>query len=623
MKKLIFILILSWVYSDTKAEGTAQLRPSSSDFGNVQVNDVNRPFALESNTDSLHRLYIHIKNTTEKIYFGFQPKDKTAGHGTFRIKNSAGTVVYNRTNVPVSAGAGYINSYDEAVAGPKIGGLPTGGYNPLSLTPTTTGDYYIEFTTTRSDAYHFDLFDITVVNASNQPIKGRVWSYAWDLNTQGQNNVFNGTMYVYTGDRYITSVYFNGIRPYGFVVSCNSKGTQNTGNEFNDRKSVSGNHTYPEYKVFLNIPDTSVYVPATIPTMIEDLKVIGSPITGSSVKFYLNMNKGGSTELFLDLDGIAGYQAGNLDVVLVKSIKAGGDTIVWDGKDAQGNYVAQAVTVGVTSRFATGVTHLPIYDAEFHPNGFIVNRITPNSSRASVYWDDTKFGGTVNFTGASGNNDGHNFPDTTDGYGNVRTINTWWNGYENDDLKSFSFTMDGTYTPLPVSLIYFSSLINGKDVVLEWETASESNNDYFEIQRSPNNSIWEICSKIKGAGTTTINTHYLYQDKHPLMGVSYYRLRQVDFNDVTDFSPSISVNINSRKANHSVIYPNPAINSITIESNINSIQFQIFSIDGTNQIQNLKIDTIDNNTIEIDIKKLVAGMYLLQINGDIHLFVKQ
>jgi len=621
MKTFVSILFVSWIFTNALAEGTAQLRPTSSDYGNVQVNDVGRPFALESNTDSLHRLYIHIKNSSEKIYFGFQPKDKTSGHGTFRIKDPSGTVVYARTNVPVAAGAGYINTYAEAVAGPKIAGFPSGGYSPLTLTPTITGDYYIEFTTTLGAAYHFDLFDITVVDNSNIPILGRLWSYAWDLNTQGALNTFNGTMYIYSNDKYITSVFLNGIQPWGFVVSCNSKGTKNTGNPATDRQSCAGNSTYPEFKVFLSKPDTTVYTQAIIPTMIEDLSVIGSPITGSPVKFYLNMNKGGTVELFLDLDGTLGYQAGNKDVVIVKTIKAGGDTIIWDGKDAQGTFVVQHVTVGVTSRFATGVTHLPIYDPEYNANGFIVNRITPNASRAAVYWDDSKFGGTVNFIGASGNNDGHNFPDTTGGYGNNRTINTWWNGFENDNLKSFSFTMDGTY--LPICISSFSSLINGSNVMLDWQTLSETNNNYFEIQRSSDGIIWEILATIKGANNSNYVINYNYIDRNPLKETSFYRLKQVDNNGISTYTIILSV---SFKIQNRIIkiYPNPAIDNITIDIGKNNIEsIQLINSTGIDVYNSIYKNRINLNSFSLDISILASGFYIFKINGDANIFIKQ
>ena len=62
---------------------------------------------------------------------------------------------------------------------------------------------------------------------------------------------------------------------------------------------MAGNSTYPEFKLFLNLPDISVYEIADPPTMIEDLKVLGSPLAEHDVLFYLNMNKAGTIEIFL------------------------------------------------------------------------------------------------------------------------------------------------------------------------------------------------------------------------------------------------------------------------------------------------------------------------------------
>jgi hypothetical protein len=626
MIRSISILFFIGLVNNLFAEGTKQLRPTSADFGNVEINDQYRPFALESNTDSLHRLYIHVKSTSEKIYFGFQPQNKTLGTGTFRIKDASGTVVYARTSVPVATGAGYIENYAEAVAGPKIGGSPAGGYNPLSFSPATTGDFYIEFTTTlgAGTTYHFDLFDITVVDVSNQPINGRLWSYAWDFSTQGGNNQFNSTMYVYTADKYTTSIFFNGMQPYGFVVSCNSKGTRNTGNEAIDRKSLKDtNATYPEFKVFLSIPDPTVYTAATIPTMIEDLSVIGSPITGSPVKFFLNMNKAGTIEIFLDLDGVSGYQAGNKDVVLVDVINAGGDTLIWDGKDAQGTFVISNVTVGVSSKFATGVTHFPIYDDEYSPNGIIVNRISPNASRAAVYWDDSNIpSGTINLTGASGNTNGHNYPVVTNGFGNLHTINTWWNGYENNDLKSFTFTMDGSF--LPICLKNFTSKINESSIQLSWQTASETNNDYFEIQRSADAIKWVTITQIDGAGNSTKTINYNYSDISPIIGISYYRIEQIDFDGKSTLSKAISVNFKETILSEVSTYPNPAINSITVDlgENNNTI-IEILSLDGRNVTKQLSIIKLNNTSYSIDISSLEKGAYIISINGDANLFMKQ
>jgi len=165
---------------------------------------------------------------------------------TFRIVNPSGTVVYPATSpfrktIP-SSGNGYIKWYSKAIAGPIIG-LTGSGYTPISYTPQTNGDFYIEFTTSyhgTNTAYHFDLFDITVANGTTV-IPGRLWSYCWDLNTRSYDNGYYGKMFVLTDDGYVSQINFNGIEPYGFTVACNSTGPGNLpGGNNENRKSIAG-----------------------------------------------------------------------------------------------------------------------------------------------------------------------------------------------------------------------------------------------------------------------------------------------------------------------------------------------------------------------------------------------
>jgi len=624
MLRFVYLIIFISIGLRLSAEGTKQLRPAESDKGNIQINDGGRPFALETNTDTLHRLFIHINNTSEKIYFGFQPLDRTVGKATFRIKDPNGNVVYAKTNVPVASGDdGFIENYSEAVTGPQIMGLPLGGYKPLSLVPTIVGDYYIEFAAIGT--YHFDIFDITVVDSLNNPKNGRLWSYAWDLNTQSPDARYNATMFVYTADRYTTSVNLNGIQPWGFVISCNGTGPRSTGNVVTNRKSVTGNQTQPKYKIFLNQPDPVVYPSATAPAMIEDLALMSIPITGSPVKFYLNMDKSGLVELFLGVDGILGYQPRNKDVVITKNIQAGGDTITWDGKDLTGAYVSENVVVEVNSRFSTGITHLPIFDAENQTRGFIVNRITPVSERASVYWDDSLISGTTNLIGASGNTDGHVW---TGGFGDSKTLNTWWNGYENDNLKSFTFYMDGTGTMLPITLTLFTATIEDGNVRLRWQTASETDNSYFEIQRSVNGVDWEYAGWAEGAGNSTTLKKYTILDQEPLKGVSYYRLKQIDLDGKFSYSAIRSVSFPKEIIplfNKFTASPNPALNSITIElvGSITDNVIDIYTIQGKSLAKEISIQKINDLSYSIDISKLVRGSYILSVNGDNNIFLKE
>ena len=90
--------------------------------------------------------------------------------------------------------------------------------------------------------------------------------------------------------------------------------------------------------------------------------------------------------------------------------------------------------------------------------------------------------------------------------------------------------------PLPVEFLSFNAALNDKHIALKWQTASEENNEGFEIQKSSNGRDWEILDWVKGNGTTSEINTYDYLDKTPFTGDNYYRLKQVDSDGQFEFS---------------------------------------------------------------------------------------
>lgn len=111
--------------------------------------------------------------------------------------------------------------------------------------------------------------------------------------------------------------------------------------------------------------------------------------------------------------------------------------------------------------------------------------------------------------------------------------------------------------PLPVTLLYFKVNTQGKNVQLNWATASELNNSYFKIERSHNALDWEPVGKVKGAGTSALTLTYTFTDTSPLVGASYYRLKQIDYSGDYSYSKIVSVNINETRTVDFKLYPNP------------------------------------------------------------------
>ncbi|MDD2984222.1 MAG: T9SS type A sorting domain-containing protein [Crocinitomicaceae bacterium] len=117
---------------------------------------------------------------------------------------------------------------------------------------------------------------------------------------------------------------------------------------------------------------------------------------------------------------------------------------------------------------------------------------------------------------------------------------------------------------LPIELISFDATANQNQVDLSWMTGSEKNNDFFTIERTVDGIVYEEVTKIEGQGNSSSKTSYEYTDARPLSGISYYRLKQTDYNGESEVFEVKSVNI-ERGELVSNVYPNPtAFNKTTV-----------------------------------------------------------
>jgi len=143
----------------------------------------------------------------------------------------------------------------------------------------------------------------------------------------------------------------------------------------------------------------------------------------------------------------------------------------------------------------------------------------------------------------------------------------------------------GTFTlsaidaqPLPVQLLAFDAVYNGNTVDVSWSTASEINNDHFTIERSPDALEFEPVGLQPGAGNSTGIRRYYFEDLSPLQGVSYYRLKQTDYDGTSKYCPPKKVAIIT--AGSFTVYSDHLNNQIIIST-------------GNRQMTNGKIEVID------------------------------
>ena len=158
---------------------------------------------------------------------------------------------------------------------------------------------------------------------------------------------------------------------------------------------------------------------------------------------------------------------------------------------------------------------------------------------------------------------------------------------------------------LPIEMTLYDVKIEDEKVHLNWVTATEKNNDYFIIQRSEDGNIWETIGVRKGKGNSIVENTYEMIDEKPLNGISYYRLKQVDFDGKYTFTPLRSIK-NSKELDFT-LYPLPAKDQVIINSNHEKIdQIQLIDVLG-NQIEVIQ-KNINGESI-LDVSDLKSGIY--------------
>lgn len=190
--------------------------------------------------------------------------------------------------------------------------------------------------------------------------------------------------------------------------------------------------------------------------------------------------------------------------------------------------------------------------------------------------------------------------------------------------RYFTIISMNSATPLPVELSNFNIKVLDTDVELTWETASESNNDYFSIERSENIISWEELATIDGAGNSMTLLKYRYIDEKPLSNVSYYRLKQIDYNGQFSYSQVRSVNINPTHNPDIRVYPNPTMNLITLETKYPVFEpILVYDVFGRNITSLLSIVESSKHRVVIDFSNLDAGVYSIQTLNTVSRIVKQ
>ncbi|HEY5750973.1 MAG TPA: T9SS type A sorting domain-containing protein [Chryseolinea sp.] len=178
--------------------------------------------------------------------------------------------------------------------------------------------------------------------------------------------------------------------------------------------------------------------------------------------------------------------------------------------------------------------------------------------------------------------------------------------------------------PLPVELLSFTAKLDGTQVLLDWNTASELDNDYFTIDKTKDTRKFAEVARVKGAGTTNLPSVYSTIDKTPYTGVSYYRLRQTDFEGrVTDMGMLAVNNSGGTETQALIVFPNPA-QSVPLNVNLRGygsgeqIALDLRDAKGQTMLSKaLETENTGELIYAVDTTSLSPGVYVLTVRGSL------
>jgi hypothetical protein len=167
----------------------------------------------------------------------------------------------------------------------------------------------------------------------------------------------------------------------------------------------------------------------------------------------------------------------------------------------------------------------------------------------------------------------------------------------------------------PIELKEFELHPIDDKVEIKWVTATELNNDYFNIERSSNGTDWSSLVKIDGAGSSNQELTYHFTDIMPFQRASYYRLKQTDFDGQYSYSAVRYVTFDMIKDEIS-IFPNPvSLNEELIIKSNNEPIVQVRIFHATGRLVDARYQ-IDGRITRVDVEGMSSGIHLVEVESE-------
>ena len=156
-----------------------------------------------------------------------------------------------------------------------------------------------------------------------------------------------------------------------------------------------------------------------------------------------------------------------------------------------------------------------------------------------------------------------------------------------------------------------SAIANGEEVLISWTTATEENNDYYQVEYSTDGVNFEVIAEITGAGTSDIENNYRYTHYAPANGMNYYRIRQVDFNGEFSFTSIMAVEMSNGEEQVISFSPATAQLDVTV-SEEELAQVVVFDMNGRVVAQQ---SNNGHSLVSINLDNLQSGIYVCSVKN--------
>ncbi len=342
---------------------------------------------------------------------------------------------------------------------------------------------------------------------------------------------------------------------------------------------------------------TSSTITASNQTYFSDL-MFTEYVEGSSNNKYLEIWNNTGLTVNLSNYSIQIYYNGN---------STAGSTISLTGTLAQdGIFVIANPSATVWS----GTPNMTSNDINFNGNDAVV-LVNSNAK------------GNVDVIGVIGNNSNFALDKTlernaTASGPNATYTSSEWDSKPQDDVSGL-----GVPGPLPIELLSFNAVFRNEAVYLNWQTATETNNDFFSIERSIDAQSFESIGTIKGAGNSNTIRNYTYSDNLiSRINTLYYRLKQTDYNGQFSYSKTLSVShvISEYQLLNSFVLGN--VLQLEIQSPIEEVlQVELYDLSGK-LIQSVKLKiSKGSNDYQVQLNSISSGIYMLRIYSSTSLMI--